>query len=420
MENTHAKPDLKELQSYLSTFDFNNMTCQVTGKRIVALCVNPNAQRKTFCTTCLVNDPEFIKKYRLELFAIEDIKQKLEDGISMFIKADPKVVLSDLQVLKEKLRNELLETVASEFDKNFDLKAQEFEKALLERVKNPKGPEESNPKRKSSKSNVIVEKESVPEINWIQKPIYELTESLSNPSTAAECLIGLYSELSSNSLVRSRLAVSEMISFPDKDITSQKNSVTKEVSRLTDQVMLKLVSTIDVFGSFDPKFVLKRWGTLNQAYNYQNGLNSLCFMVSEQTVFFGYSQYFTTGNPIETRFKLVENDLSTHNDVVLDFTLTIRQESQGQPERTVEGLSPRTFPVFFPRPLVLKPQVWYNISFNKPVESHYIYYGSAALSGNGERFQFSDNQKSINFRRAADDTIDNSHSLGQFPDFYLK
>jgi PHR domain len=398
---------IQDLSDFLSSYNFEDLKCPVTGKRIVAVCVNPKAPRKTLCSSCLLNDPDFIRKFRNDLLPIEDVRQKLDEGLKTFESSDPAEVLDDLKKIKQKVKEAMLKTIDSDFDTCFEKGTKEFQKALDEKL-SAAPPEQAD-------------SESEPQtMSWLSKGSESLKTELGDPTTAASCIIGLFNELSSNGLVRAKLAASEIISYPSKELETKSEAVSKEVQRVVQAVMFRMITSLEVFPPFDRSCVMKRWATLNQAYNYQNTLNSLCFMVSEETLFYGYSQYFTTGVPIETRFRLVEGDTAAGKDIVLEFTLTIRPENQGQPERTVDNINQRTFPVFFDKPVMLKPQVWYNISFLKPGQSHYIYYGSSPTSGNGERFNYSDGKKSINFRRAADDTIDNSHSLGQFPDFYLR
>ena len=406
------RPDsshIRDLSALLSTFNFEDIRCSVTGKRIVAVCVNPKAPRKTLCSSCLLNDPDFIRKFRSDLMPIEDVRQKLEQGLKTFESSDPAEVLDDLKKIKQKVRDALLKAIDADFDACFEKGSKEFRKALDEKL----SPALQAPTDSESEPEPQTEK-------WLAKDCASLKAELSDPATAVRCIIGLFNELSCDGLVRAKLAASELINYPSKELEMKNEAVSREVQRVVQAVIFRMIASLEVFPPFDRSCVMKRWGTLNQAYNYQNTLNSLCFMVNEESLFYGYSQYFTTGMPIETRFRLVEGDTASSKDIVLEFTLTIRPENQGQPERTVDNINQRTFPVFFEKPVLLKPQVWYNISFLKPGQSHYIYYGSAPVSGNGERFNFADGKKTINFRRAADDTIDNSHSLGQFPDLYLR
>lgn len=397
--------DIRDLAAILATYNFEDIRCPVTGKRIVAICFNPKAPRKTLCSSCLLKDPDFIRKYRGDLLPIEDVRQKLEQGLKTFESSDPQEILEDLNKIKQIVKEAILKTIDQDFEIYFQKGLQEFEKSLQEKL-NAVPETEANPEAKA--------------VHWLGKGSEAIKADLGDPSTAISCIVGLFNELSSNGLVRAKLGASEIISYPSKELETKNEAITKEVQRVVQGLMLKMTSSLELYPPFERSCVMKRWGTLNQAYNYQNTLNSLCFMVSQETLFYGYSQYFTTGQPIETRFRLVEGDISNGKDVVLEFTLIIRAENQGQPDRTVDNINQRTFPVFFDRPLLLKPQVWYNISFLKPGQSHYIYYGSAPVSANGESFKFAENKKTINFRRAADDTIDNSHSLGQFADFYLK
>ena len=402
------RPDstqIRQLSTFFSSYNLEDLKCPVSGKRIIAVCVNPKAPRKTLCSWCLLNDPDFIRKYRNDLLPIEDIRQKLEEGLKTFERADPADVLDDLSKIKKKVKESLLEAIDQDFDAYFEKGVQEVQKALDQKL--------------TTATETAAQSDPQSE-QWLAKGNEAIEASLSDPATAVSCIIGVFNEISSDSLVRAKLVASEIINYPSKDLDSRKVAVSNEVQRLVQLLVLKMITSLEVFPLFERSCLLKRYGTLNHAYNYQNTLNSLCFMVSEETIFYGYSQYFTTGQPIETRFRLVEGDIASGKDVVLDFTLTIRPENQGQPERTVEDISQRTYPVFFEKPVMLKPQVWYNISFNKPGQSHHIYYGTGPLSGTGERFNFAEGRKSVSFRRAADDTLDNSHNMGQFPDFYLR
>lgn len=237
---------------------------------------------------------------------------------------------------------------------------------------------------------------------------------------APQMLVEFLSNLKGRTSVKAKLALSQALNNPGKDVECVRDALVKDAQRLADSVMTNLIFSLDENSGFGADCVLRRWNHLNQSYNYQNGLNSLLIMVSESTILFGFSQYFTTDPGFNVKFRLVEGEQANGNQVVQEFDYQVRSENQGQPERVVEGISERTFPVFLKKSVRLKPNIWYNISFEKPVQSHHIYYGSGPSQAGGESFTFGDGTKRINFRRAGDDTIDNGPTLGQFPDLYLK
>lgn len=401
------KQNLANIKTQIDSFDTAALKCPVTGKRVVVLCSNPTAPRQLLCASCLVNDLDFVKRFRHDLMPIEDIKPRLVEGIDAFVGSEPKQIVDSVMELKEKVRQRMVENAVKAFEETYSKKLAEFQEKLNEIT------------RKINSNEAEMTTGTGQELkgkDWAAQPGSEVAAGLKSDK-AAEVLGTIYTRLSSHPLVRAKLTVSEMLSYPEKEAQI---SIAKEASKTADSSMMKVMSALDLFTPCDTSCITRRWGTLNQAYNYQNGLNSLLFMVSEPSVFYGYSQYFTTGQEIPIKFKLVEGELANGNTVIVDFDTVIRTENSGQPERTLQGITTKTFPIFFAKPVNLKANIWYNISFTKPIQSHYIYYGSAPLMNNGERFQYGDNTKTITFRRANDDTIDNATNLGQFPDFYLR
>lgn len=317
---------------------------------------------------------------------------------------------ADTLRLKSVLQKDILNLVARAFEERYQEKMAEF----LEKVS--KSMDQTN----KTEGDELKDPNDKPIKDWIVEPIISIGEAIKSQEQAPQMLVELLANLKGKTSVKAKLALTDALNNPTKEVDTIKEAITKDAQRLADTVMTNLIFSLDQSSGFSANCVLRRWTHLNQSYNYQNGLNSLLIMVSEPTFLFGFSQYFTTDAAFNVKFRLVEGELALANPPVQEFDYVIRSQNQGQPERTVEGIAERTFPVFLKKPVRLKANTWYNISFEKPVQSHHIYYGSGPLQAGGEAFTFADGAKRVNFRRAADDTIDNGPTLGQFPDLYLK
>lgn len=399
-DNTASK--LEEYLKSVQSLDLGSLKCPVTGHKAVAICTNPEVERKLVCTSCLVRDVEYVKKNRADLIPLDDIKPKLTEAINGYTKSDIDSINIDLLRVKSSIQKDLLNCVAQGFEDNFMKRKEE----ILQLIKS----QDTQQKTEEEKKAIT---------NWVTKPKDEFLGAMKSPN-AVNAVAELLCTLKNDKMVKAQLAISEVTMNSCKYVESKKEHLKKEAENMAEGVINYFLSEIDLAAGFDKACVLRRWAHLNQAYNYMNGLNSLLIMVNEPTYLFGFSQYFTTNPSFNVKFKLVQGENSSDPLVVSEFEFQLRSESTGQPDRTVEGISQRTFPVFLPRPVQLKANIWYNISFDKPIQSHHIYYGSSPLQAGGETFNFADGKKTIRFRRAPDDTIDNSHSLGQFPDFYLK
>lgn len=211
-----------------------------------------------------------------------------------------------------------------------------------------------------------------------------------------------------------------MMGYPDKVVALKKEATCKNASLTADAAMDKILGALDLVPAFQPGWIVKRFLNVQTAYDYTNGLNSILIMVSEDSLFYGFSQYFTTSPRFNVELRIVRGEQAVGPDVIHESRYDILCESRDVPERVLEGVTPRTYPVFLSKPVLLQGQIWYNLSFRKPVASHFIYYGAGPISNAGEFFMFSEGTKRINFRRAGDDTIDNSPSMGQFPDLYIR
>lgn len=393
---------VNEFKNLVQEFDVEKLRCPVTGAKAVAVCTNPKVDRKLVCTKCLVKDVDFVKKHRPDLVPIEDIKPRLLEAMTGYTDTDTDQIIMGLGGAKSAIMKDLLNCAAQGFEDAFASKKEEFIKILLET------------------EEVSGDKEGKPKVNWLEKESSEFKQSLSGPE-AASALTDLLSTLKSDKVVTAKLAITEILLYSSKMIDQRKEAIKADCAKLADAFVNSIISKIDLTAGFDSNTcILKRWTHLNQSYNYMNGLNSLLIYVTEATVLYGFSQYFTTGAAFNVKFKLVEGEFASGNLVVQENEYQIRNENSGQPDRQLDNISNKTFPVFLPKPIMLKPKIWYNISFEKPVQSHYIYYGSGPTQGNGDSFNFADGAKQLRFRRAPDDTIDNAPNLGQFPDFYLK
>ena len=131
-------------------------------------------------------------------------------------------------------------------------------------------------------------------------------------------IVDLYKRLSKNKVINAKLVISQLYDYPDRLILARQEALTKAADNVAQQAMDKILSSLQIHGAVESKHILKRWTTLNQPYNYQNNLNSLLFLVTEETVFFGYSQYYTTSPSFITKFKIVEGEQVNGGTVILE------------------------------------------------------------------------------------------------------
>ena len=405
MERSSASiANISDMQAAVETFAFESLRCPVTGNKAVAVCTNPHVERKLVCTACLVRDVDFVRKHRPDLVPVEDIKPSILDAMSGYKDANTDLIMMGLGGAKSAIMKDLLNMVAQGFEDAFAKKKEEFAKLMT---------------AEDDEYTIKGQPKSEDGVDWLNADPEDFKKAISGPDPII-ALCDLLNTLKANKIVKAKLAVSEILLNSSKAIDARKETIKNDSAKLAEAFVNSVISKIDLSAGFDNSCILKRWNNLAQSYNYMNDLNSLLIMVSEPSILFGFSQYFTTSASFDVKFRLTEGEFATGNIVVEDSDYTIRSETSGQPDRRVEGISNKTFPVFLPRPIQLKPKIWYNISFHKPHQSHYIYYGTGPTQGNGESFTFSSGTKKITFRRAPDDTIDNSPTMGQFPEIYLK
>lgn len=445
---------LNSVLELVQNYKDDSLKCPVTKNRAVAICLNPRAPRQVLCTTCLVKDAEFVRSFRTDILPIEELKSKLVDGIQTFVKTEKNSVVENIQKLKEKLKSELVQVVSEEFETRIDEKLKSFFDKFHQNTppieSEPTGANETPEVQEESESEEdeeayedvsgsdsddappvpakkakAVKEVSAPVVqrkNWTLESKEAISKAIKD-NQDPEVLLSIYKRISQDSTVRAKLFTSELLSSNDKSIEESKVQIRTSVDNLVDIFSMKLSSTLNDFPPMRKDYVLRRFNSSSQPYNYTNTMNSLLFMVSQPSVFYGYSQYITTSPNIPVDFQILRGIRARDKGhVLLKMKTEIKNEQDPSLAtlQKVEGITSRSYPVIFNTPLVLEANVWYHISFNKPDGSHYIVYGSSPLHANGERYPFSGNAKQISFRKAEDDTIDNGPSIGQFPDFYLQ
>lgn len=452
---------LNSVLDFIKEYKDEDLKCPVTKNRAVAVCLNPKAPRQVLCTMCLVRDGDFVRAYRSDILPIEELKSKLVEGIQTFVKTEKSAVVQNIDKLKEKLKTDLLHAVSKEFDSKIDEKLKEFftkfENSAAHSApeienptaitENPLAPvpegddEEDNeedyedidedsdsdsherpPVRKQKSTPAPTQVVAIASRkNWAAESKEVIAQAIKD-NQDPEVLLSLYKRISQDKTVRAKLLTTEMLGSNDKNLEESKKTILGAVHSYVDIFSSKLSSTLDEFPPLRSEYVLRRFNSSSQPYNYTNTLNSLLFMVSVPAIFYGYSQYITTSPNIPIDFQIVKGTRARDRaNCLLRSQMEIKNEQDPLLTQLIKltGTTTRTYPVIFPMPLRLEANVWYHISFNKPGDSHYIVYGSSPIHANGERYPFSNGNKQISFRKAEDDTIDNGPSIGQFPDFYI-
>lgn len=119
----------KDYLALIDEVDIKTLRCSVTGNQAVAVCTNPNSPQKLLCASCLIQNVELVKKYRSEMIPIEDIKQRIMEGLNYIIGSNMiEEIDSDLQTFKSNLKQQLLMAVSEKFDEAFDKKVEDFRK----------------------------------------------------------------------------------------------------------------------------------------------------------------------------------------------------------------------------------------------------------------------------------------------------
>ena len=403
---SYNQEELKNLREIVKGFNLDDLKCPVTGNKAVAVCIDSKSPQVALCTNCLIFNLDLVKKFRASLVPIEDLKEKIILGSERQELADEKKLLLTLaENYRIKLKKEVTDFIGSQVDKGLE----DYLNPFLESVATFQYDEQNA-------GDQVAENEE-------KKAKRLTTEEFKSALTqkgedVAEILKRIYLDLNEDPIVKLKLCLVEMTGYPDKDFSAKQANLTSIVNGLAKAAVLRMSAQLNKFPAFNPETsVVRRFQTVNALYNYTNTLNSLNIRVSEDTFLFGYSQYYTNHPGLDVVIRVVKGETVAAGELVYEQNSTILNEA-GQ-RRELNQITDRTHPVIFQQPLKLEGGAWYTLSFTKPEGNHYLYYGSAPIAGgNGDRINFGDN-KILTIKRAADDTIDNNHNIGQFSDLYL-
>ncbi len=124
---TTSTKTAKEYVALIDELDLKSLICPVTGNQAVAICTNPHSPQRLLCASCLIHNGDIVKKYRSEMLPIEDIKQRILEGLSHVIGGNMvDEIENDLQTFKSNLKQQILMAVSEKFDEAFDKKLEEF------------------------------------------------------------------------------------------------------------------------------------------------------------------------------------------------------------------------------------------------------------------------------------------------------
>jgi hypothetical protein len=374
--------------------------CPSTNREAVAILIRakPN-QQSVFCVKCLVERSDELAKVKKDLLLLEDFLKNIDDQVTLLENKKDTISEKEANEMLDRvmlnLKNSLIQQIETAFDQSLIVIPAELKTYI------------------SLITSEAMQNE--PEVDKVEKAQQEM------PTTAPHQLKEAMLFYTLN-MVDRKMLLKETLS------DAQKTCLTKEtkeqVNLLVERVLKTAANTILYENKFIRKFnpesdIIRRMNNIQPVYQYSmNGNLSLSFKVDHPAIFYGFSNYQATEN-FRVRYTISVGESKNMNNVLLEFESTLRtandaiELSQQQTERTSAEL--------FELPLVLEPEVWYNISMNPIEQRNIMMYWATATNQQGmpdQGFKLQSG-KEVRFKGGLDDNCGNSTYAHIYADFYI-
>ena len=394
--------DLARIKQIVSSIKANpaQIKCPATNRDAVAILLRAKAgQQSIFCVKCMVEKSEELARVKKDLVPLEDFLINVEDQINLL--ENKKDTISEKEAIEflDRVMQRLKEQVMLQIESTYDKSITEVTAELKTYI--------------GLVTSGAVKDES--EKMEVAKALEE------TPSTIPEQLSDAVQFYNVNMIDRKMLLKESLKEAMEAEVNKQiLDQFTLHLERLLKTVASSLLFENKFFRKFNPETdIIRRLTNIQPFYQYaMNGNLSLSFKVDHPSIFYGFSNYQATDN-FRVKYTISEGESKNLNNVLLEFESNLRTANNSHVLSQQQSAS--TSAELFASPLVLEPEIWYNISMNPIEQRNITMYWATATNQQGtldQGFRLNSG-KEVRFKGGLDDNCGNSSYAHIYADFYI-